>query len=358
MSLNTLSFSDYAYNNNQWIKTIHSGSNPNPELRWEKKEETNIGLDFGFFNERFAGSIDYYRRDTKDLLWNYNVPTPPYLFTTMIANAGSIRNTGIEISVQAIPVQLKDFHWETKANFSSNKSKLLALSNDQFITNGYSDQGGLGEPSHQPTHRLEEGKPIGNFYGFKSIDIDDDGYWILEGEDGNPKPFAQRQVADKKVIGNGLPKYFLNWNNSFSYKNFDLSIAMRGAFSFQILNKAELHYALPIFLSRGNLMQKAYEPVYGKRPLADNQAIDYVSYYIEDGDYWKIDDLTFGYTFHFNNPWIKSLRLYGSVSNLAVITGYGGIDPEVSIGGLTPGIDDEFRYPATRTFTAGISFKF
>ncbi|GHT33850.1 SusC/RagA family TonB-linked outer membrane protein [Bacteroidia bacterium] len=358
MSLNTLSFGDYAYINGAWIKSIRPNSNPNPDLRWEKKEEINIGIDFGFFDERLTGSIDWYNRETNDLLWDYTVPSPPYLFSSMIANAGSMRNTGVEVSLRAIPVQTKDFQWATNANYSTNKNELLSLSNDQFISSGYSDQGGTGEPMQQSTHRIQEGQPIGNFYGFKSIDIDDTGHWIIEGEDGNPKPISQQQPTDKKILGNGLPKHYLNWNNSISYKNFDLGVTMRGAFGFQILNMPELQYGAPVMLSRGNIMQKAYENVYGKRPLADDQELQYVSYYLEDGDYWKIDNLTLGYTLNLHNKWIERFRIYGTISNLAVITGYGGIDPEISISGLAPGRDDKNRFPAARTFTLGASFKF
>ena len=360
-SLNTLSFSDYIYYNGEWIKSVKPAENPNPDLRWEKKEETNFGLDFGFFNERLTGSIDYYIRKTKDLIWAYTVPSPPYLYANMeLANAGSMENKGFEITLRAIPIENKDFHWITDLNFSTNKNKLLTLSNDKFISSGYADAGNTGEPMQQRTHRLEEGQPVGNFYGYKSVDIDDDGHWIIEGADGKPKPISQQQPTDKKILGNGLPKHYLNWNNSIHYKNVDLGITMRGAFGFQILNMPELQYAAPVMLSRGNVMQKAFENVYGKRPLADDQELQYVSYYIEDGDYWKIDNVTLGYTFNFNNKWIKSFRVYGSVNNLAVITGYGGIDPEVSIvdPDLGPGRDDKNRYPAARTYTLGVSFKF
>jgi TonB-linked SusC/RagA family outer membrane protein len=358
MSLNTLSFGDYAYVNGAWIKSIRPASNANPDLRWEKKEETNIGLDFGFFEDRLTGSIDFYNRDTKDLLWDYTVPSPPYMFSSMTANAGSMRNRGVEISIQAIPVLTNDFRWVTNANFSTNKNTLLSLSNDQFISIGYSDQGHTGEPIQSTTHRIQEGEPIGNFYGFKTIDVDDSGHWIIEGEDGNPKPIAEQQPTDKKILGNGLPRHYLNWNNSVSYRNIDLGVTMRGAFGFQILNMAESYCAVPMQLSRGNLFQKAYEPVFGKRPLADDQEPQYVSYFIEKGDYWKIDNVTLGYTFDFNSKWIRTFRLYGTVANLAVITGYGGIDPEVPISGLAPGNDDRYRYPAARTFTVGASFKF
>jgi hypothetical protein len=269
-----------------------------------------------------------------------------------------MRNRGVEVTLQAVPVQTNEWQWVTNANFSTNKNTLLSLSNDQFISIGYSNQGGTGEPIQTYTHRIQEGQPIGNFFGFKAIDVDENGYWIIEGADGKPKPMAEQQPEDKQILGNGLPKYYLNWNNSIAYKNFDLGVTMRGAFGFQILNMAELFYAVPMQLSRGNLFQKAYEPVFGKRPLADDQELQYVSYFIEDGDYWKIDNVTLGYTFNIKNRWIQRFRLYGTVSNLAVFTGYTGIDPEVPVSGLAPGNDDKWRYPAARTFTIGASFKF
>jgi TonB-linked SusC/RagA family outer membrane protein len=358
MSLNSLSFGTYDLANGEWVKTIRPSSNPNPNLRWERKEETNIGLDFGFANDRLTGSIDLYNRDTKDLIWSYNVPSPPYLYSSMMANGGSIRNRGVEIAIQAIPIETKDIRWVTNANFSTNKNKLISLSNEQFITGNYSDQGYVSAPVQTPSHRMYEGGPIGDFWGFKSIDIDDNGHWIIEGEDGNPKPVAQAQPTDKKVIGNGSPKYFLNWNNSLSYKNFDLGITMRGAFGFQIINMSELFYAVPNNITMSNLFERAYDPVYGKRPLADDQPVDYVSYFVEDGDYWKIDNVTLGYTLKVNSKWIKQARIYGIVSNMLIFTGYKGIDPEVNISGLSPGIDSESRYPAARTFTLGASLKF
>lgn len=308
-----------------------------------KKKETNIGLDFGFFNDRLTGTMDYYYRKTDDLLWDYTVPSPPYLYSSMIANAGSMENKGFEISLTAIPVRTKDLQWITSANYSTNKNKLLSLSNNKFISTGYADRGDTGEPLQQRTHRIQEGQPIGNFWGYKSIDIDEDGHWIIEGADGKPKPISEQQPEDKQVIGNGLPKHYLNWNNTITWKNFDLGITMRGAFGFQILNMARLQYEAPVMLSRGNILASAYDKIYGKVPLADNQELQYVSYYVEDGDYWKIDNLTLGYTFNFKTTWIEKARIYATISNLAVITGYSGIDPEVSIStaDLNPGIDDK-----------------
>lgn len=357
MSLNTLNFGTYVYYNNEWIKTIRPDSNANPDLRWEKKKEINVGFDFGFLDDRITGNIDYYHRKTEDLLWDYDVPSPPYLFSNMVANAGSMRNQGIEIGVAAVPVETKDFRWTTSMNYSTNLNELLSLSNDQFISSGYSDQGSTGEPLQTHTHRIQEGQPIGNFWGYKSVDIDEDGHWIIEGADGNPKPISQQQPTDKQIIGNGLPKHYLNWNNSLGYKNFDFNVTMRGAFGFDILNMPRLQYEAPVMLARGNVLSAAFETKYGKRPLAADQELQYVSYYLENGNYWKIDHVTLGYTFPFNT-WIKRLRIYGTVSNLTTITGYSGIDPEVEISGLNPGVDNKNRYPSTRTYTLGVSVKF
>ena len=359
MSLNTLSISDYVYYNGAWIKIIRPSSNHNPDLKWELKKETNIGFDFGLFNNRLSGDINYYYRKSTDLLWSYTVPSPPYLFTSIEANAASMKNMGWEASLTGIIVQNNDWKWTSSANYSTNKNEVISFSNDKFVFGDYQDQGSTGEPIQQSTHRVQVGHPIGNFYGLKSIDIDASGHWIIEGADGRPKPISEKNANDKQYLGNGIPKHYLNWNNTVTYKNIDLTITMRGAFSFQILNMARLQYEAPVMLSRGNLFKSAYDNVYGKVPLADNQELDYLSYYIEKGDYWKIDYLTLGYNFNFiNNPWIKRARIYGSVSNLAVFTGYSGIDPEVGISGLSPGTDDKNRYPSARTFAIGVTLNF
>lgn len=357
MSLSRVNLGSWVYFNGEWMQFAEPSSNANPELRWEKKKEFNIGVDFGFLNDRITGSFDYYNRNTVDLIWNYTVPLPPYMYSTMTANAGSMRNEGFEIGLNFIPVQTRDFQWVSQINYSTNSNVLTSLSNDSFISSGYSDQGSTGEPLQQSTHRIQEGQPIGNFYGYKAIDIDDTGHWIIEGKDGQPKSVNDAVPEDKQVIGNGLPKHYLNFNNSFTYKGFDLSITMRGAFGYDILNMPRLQYGAPSMLSRGNVLKEAFEPKFGKVALATDQALAYVDYYLEKGDYWKIDNVTLGYTFNFNT-WVKRLRIYAMVQNLATITGYSGIDPEVSVTGLAPGVDNKNRYPMTRTFTLGVSVKF
>lgn len=359
LSLNKINFNTNVLINGQWVQTINPSNNANPDLRWERKEEVNIGIDYGFLNERLSGSIDLYRRTTRDLIANFPVPTPPYLYSTITANAASMENKGVEIQVNAIPFQTAAFRWTTSVNFSTNANKILSLSDDKFaLASGYFDTGNTGEPIQQTTHRVQVGQPLGNFWGFKTIDIDETGHWIIEGKNGEPKPIAQQQADDKQIIGNGLPKRYLNWNNTLTYKNFDLNITMRGAFGFQILNMTEMFWSAPVMLTRGNLRSNAYDPIYGKRPLADDQSLNYVSYYIENGNYWKIDNITAGYNLRLKNKYLRHARIYLAVANLYTITGYKGIDPEVGISGMSPGIDDKNRYPATTSFTAGVMLTF
>lgn len=360
LSLNNLNFDQRSLINGQWVQVNLPSSNPNPDLRWETKEEIDIGLDYGFLDDRVLGSIEVYQRTTRDMLWNYGVPSPPYLFSTITANAATMENKGIEVQVDASVIQTRDFNWNSVINFSTNRNQITSLSNDKFqLESGFFDTGSTGEPILQSTHRIEIGQPIGNFYGYKSVDIDDDGRWIIEGRNGEQKPIADQQAEDQQVIGNGLPDQYLNWNNTFNYKRFDLNINMSGAFGFQILNMPRMFYEPPVNLARGNVLSSAFDEAIEGRSLSIDQELQYVSHYIEDGDYWKLSNITLGYTLDTELlQIINSLRLYASASNVATITGYSGIDPEVSIAGLSPGIDNRHRYPSARSFTFGVSLTF
>jgi TonB-linked SusC/RagA family outer membrane protein len=358
-SLSRLAIGDNFLANGVYTPTLKQASNANPDLRWEKKEEWNFGLDFGFLKERISGTIDVYKRTTKDLLWKYDVPMPPYLYSEMFANAGTIENKGLEIGLSIVPVLTNGFCWLTTVNYSTNKNKLVSLSNDKFqVESGYVEDGYLGSTIKQYTHRIYEGGKLGNFYGFKTIDIDEDGRWIIQGKDGEPKPIGDQQPDDKTAIGNGLPKHFLSWNNSLEYKSFDLNITMRGAFGYDILNFPRLNYDCPVSLAHGNVLSTAFDNRFGKRPLSNLQELQYVSYFIENGGFWKIDNITLGYNIKLNNKYLQRIRIYASGSNLITITGYSGIDPEVNFLGLQPGIDYRSRYPSTRTYTFGAMFTF
>lgn len=357
-----LKYGSYAFVNGNWVQTIVPASNPNPDLKWEEKKETNIGLDFVSWGGRLSGSIDYYNRDVDGLIYEYGVPTPPNLYNKTMANGGTMRNRGVEVLVTVVPVQNKDFEWSTTGTFSLNSNKLISLSGSIFKSDYDYFNTGTVEYSGQvaDSHRVQVGESIGNFYGFKVVDVDSEGRWIYEDRNGelvNYKDFTHAP-EDKHVIGNGLPKWYAGWNNALRYKNFDLNVTMRGAFGFQIINGGRMNYENVKNSRFENRLKSVNDLVFGKHTLSPEVEPEFNSYYVEDGDYWKIDNITLGYSFGQVGKYIKSLRVYGSVLNALTITGYKGIDPEVSTDGLTPGYDTRDRYPSVRSFTFGVNVKF
>src|SRR5690606_35680232 len=185
-------YDGYSYKNGTWLQGLVPVSNPNPDLRWEQSSEINIGLDYSFMDGRITGSIDVYNKKTKDLLWDYNVPTPPYLYNTIKANVGEMDNKGIEVLLNLNPIRTENINWNSTLTFSYNKNELTSLSNDLFDIDGdYFNAGYTGAPVQTYTHRLEVGRPVGEFYGYKSVDIDDSGVWIIETEDGTRKSILE-----------------------------------------------------------------------------------------------------------------------------------------------------------------------
>lgn len=380
-SLASYGYSDYFLYNNEWVKILNPTRNANPDLRWEKKYEYNLGVDYEFFGGRLGGSIDLYLRDTKDALWNYSVPVPPYQYSTIMANVGKIRNKGIEILINAIPVKTKDFEWNLNFSYSHNSNEIRSISNDQFsMSTDWFTTGYTGEPIQTETHRVKVGDPIGNFFGLKSVGVNEDGKWVVErlarDDEGNLTGEKYYDLAenatteDRQVLGNGVPKHFVNFNNTLTYKGWDLSINMRGQFGAKILNFQEMFYANPTI--QYNVLNSAFDEHPVVSISSDQKSITYigkiarlndsqrfVSEYVESGDFWKIDNVTLGYSFNVKNiKWIQRLRIYASCLNLATITGYKGLDPEVDITGLTPGTDDRDKYPTTRSFTFGLNVTF
>lgn len=355
-----LGYGNYVYSNGRWIRTLGPTTNANPFIRWEEKHEYNLGLDFSLWEGRLGGSIDAYRRNIVDLLYNYQVPSPPNLYNQTQANVGRMENQGLEVILNGTPVRKQNFTWHTSVNFSTNSNKLVSLSNDLYQTTAdYFTVGHAGVPIQTFTHIVFIGQGIGDFYGYKVIDVDENGKWIYEGRDGTPVSYDDlpHSFEDKKVIGNGLPKYYAGWNNTFSYKNFDLDITMRGAFGYQIINSQRMYMENP-GIQNYNLLRSAYEPVFGKQML-DVQALEFNSYYVENGDHWKIDNITLGYSIpNLRANYIKSMRLFASSLNTFIITKYKGLDPEVNRMGLDPGLDNRDKYPTVRTFTFGVSMNF
>ncbi|MBW3552200.1 MAG: SusC/RagA family TonB-linked outer membrane protein [Gemmatimonadetes bacterium] len=364
-----LSLTSYEYDDRfpfrgNWVQGISPARNPNPDLRWERKDEINVGLDYSLFDYRLAGSLDVYRRDTRDMLYEYDVPSPPFLFNEILANVGHMRNNGVEAELTYDIVRSADLRWQASANWSTNTNELVSLSNEFFQLGAEGEEqcfntGYTGEPVQKSTHRVCVGEPIGNFWGLKSVGIDENGAWIVEDTLGNP--ISIEEAGDQyHVLGNGLPDHYVGFSTAVDYKAWDLSVNMRGAFGHQILNFQRMFYENPTN-TEYNMLESAFDPVFGETLL--DYELDLVSYYVEDGDYWKVDNVTLGYTFEPSVlpgflEVVTGARLYVSGRNLLVLTGYKGMDPEVSLRGLDPGNDFRDTYPTTRMFTAGLGLTF
>lgn len=355
--------SSYYYENGEWKPGLEVASNPNPDLKWEKSTEFNIGLDLSVLDERLSASVDVYTKKTSDMLWWFDVPTPPNLYPQTLANVGEMRNSGIELAINATPIRTSKFEWKTTLTASHNINKLLSLSNDLYETANKHDEGGLGEPISISTHRLEVGKAVGQYFGLKSVGVSEKGLWLIENPaTGEAEEFTDNMLNNdqyRQYLGTGLPKVYLGWNNTFRYKNFDLSFQMTSQLGFKILNEPRAFYENnSIAYNRLKSVKKA--PYGGQYTLSSAQKQTIVSYYLERGDFLKMTNMTIGYTVPLSeNKYIKGIRAYVSGDNLFCITGYDGLDPELSNSEATyAGIDRRDKYPVIRSFTFGVNVTF
>lgn len=384
------SYGRYLNTNGQWTAGLVTSQNPNPKLQWETAEEVNVGLDMGFFKDRLNITVDAYRKVTNDLLYYYNVPVPPNIYTTTTANAAQFRNTGVELLVEATPVRTKKFEWNTTLTASHNSSLLVSLSNELYETDSYMNWGGVGDPISVSTHRIEEGKSFGNFWMLKSIGVNEKGKWVVE----NPNAVTETadgwvdkngNAVDKYMVystalnsdeyrqycGTGMPQVYMNWGNSFRYGNFDLGIQLSSQLGFYIFNSQRAFYENNSIAYNRLYVAAVGKPVVdlktgkptgevAKLSTAQQQCV--VSAYLERGDYVKIDNVTLGYTYDFKGSarkYLQSARAYVSGENLFCFTGYSGLDPELSNGDpFSAGLDGRDKYPTIRSFTGGIMLTF
>ena len=354
----------YYYDNGIWKQGLKVDQNPNPDLKWEKSTEYNIGIDFAVLGDRIWGSIDLYRKKTVDMLWMYDVPVPPNLYPQTMANVGEMRNQGIEVAINAIPVRTKDFEWKTTATFANNATKLLSLSNDLYETANRHYIAYLGEPISLSTQIMEVGKPLGQWYGLKSVGVSENGLWMIENPTtGAIEEFNDNMLTDKETyyqnLGNAIPKVNVGWSNTFKYKDFDLNMQFTGQFGFKILNEARAYYQNNAVTY--NRLKDAAEAPYGDgNVLKPAQKQTFVSYYLSNGNFFKLSNLTLGYNIPLKeNKYIKAARVYASADNVFTITAYNGLDPELSNGDPQySGIDQRDKYPTIHTYTFGLNVTF
>lgn len=364
LSLTKLDYDQITYTGGRWQQSVVPTSNPNPDLKWETKKEYNIGLDFSLFH-RLSGNVDAYLRKTSDLLFSYPVPVPPNLVSSTWANVGKITNAGVEVALNYEAVRNKKLQWTIGGNFSYNKNKVNSLSNTLYQRD-WVQVGDTEEPMKTYTHRLEEGQPVGNFYSWRYAGLTPEGKWLFYDKENHPVTADKVSEEDKAVTGNGIPKINIGLSTSLYWNNFDLTLTARGSFLFQVLNRYDMRFTQAQHAKAGtNMTKKALEiPGNAQTYIWDSPV--YSDFYIENGNFLKIDNITLGYSFSLPKEIVKKLRIYVSGLNLFTITKYSGIDPEVSLTGssiLDPGTAGSIAgrgeiYPTTRTFTFGINASF
>lgn len=347
----------YDPNTGTWKNGYVPIQNPNNKLRWEETHQYNLGLDFILFN-RVTASVELYHKKTKDLLWTYPVPQPPNLAPNTLANVGNLTNNGVELTLSSNILKFGDFSWDANVTVSYNKQKMNKLSNDEFIEKETGIPAGslhnVRGFSGVYTQYIREGYPVGAFFGPKAVGLTEEGKFILDmDKEGNVK---------EHYLGSAQPKVNLGVAMDFSYKAFDLNVSGYGMFGQKVLNATAMSMYDPTRLPTQNVPDKFVTSGITDVPT-------YSSYWVEDGSFFRLQSMTLGYTLPFDLKKVgfDKIRFYGTVENLFVITGYTGVDPEVSVELLdpndsskigSPGVDIYNTYPRPRTFSFGVNLSF
>ena len=351
----------FPYKDNSWA-ILAATKLANPDLKWESTAMLNVGLDYALWNNRINGSLEFYNKKTTDLIWNYPVSTVIYPFDNIAANVGEITNTGVEFTLNIDAVRTKDFNWMTTLNLAHNKNKVNSLSNEKYQTSTFAqgDPRVAGVSANGYTQRIMEGEPLGTFFLYEFAGYDESGkasYYVRD-EDGNKTGEVTNEPAykDRYIAGSAQPKLNLGWNNTLSYKNWSATLFFTGVFGNKIYNGARAHYTAPDFFNGGKNVLKEFV---NERPVSDNLSNIPSDRFLEKGDYLRLQTLSIGYTFRNLAGWAQSLQLYATCNNVFTITGYKGLDPEVNMGGIQPGIDFRWsNYPHTRTIMLGARVNF
>jgi len=338
--------------NGQLINAIGVTQNANADLKWESTATTNIGTDFSFRKGLISGALDYYIKTTSNLIWSYPVSSTQYPFPSLTTNIGKISNKGIELTLNATPVKTHNFSWRTTLTASHNTNKILSLSNSEFNERSVNTAflGGKGQSANW-SQILQVGQPIGAFDIWHYMGKNAKGISIYQSAKGDTT--SSPTTADFHVEGNAQPKLLFGWSNTFTYQQFDLNFFFRAVTGNKILNATLAGLNDPIDASTQNIPKFSLH-----ESLADQNAPYISDRFLENGSYIRLDNATLGYTIPTTTKAINRLRVYASVNNAFIITKYRGIDPEINIGGLTPGIDNNDYYPKTRSFLLGVNVIF
>ncbi len=348
-----MGWNDTYLTDGSWVTGYAPSNNANPNLGWEKSVSINVGVDFALWN-RLRGSIDYFDRQSRDLLYNYTAPQPPYIYSNILVNVGTTVNRGVELSLEGDIFRNTPVEWTSGINYSYGTTELKKLSDDLYKASYIELYLKPGVGTSEYFFRLQEGSRTGQFYGYEFAGIENEEMMIYT--DTNERvPVSQADAKYKRYIGNGTPTSYLSWSNTLRWRNFDLSMMFNGAFGFKIFNMRRYGMGLKGSGS-DNVLRSAY--------LDDNNIESgggvISSFFLENGDYFKLDNVTLGYTFKLKeNKFIKQMRVYLTAKNLFTLTGYSGNDPSVvSVNGLTPGVDINSAYPSAIQASIGVNIRF
>lgn len=341
------------------LRTLKILRNSNPDLKWETTSMINLGLDFAFLRNHISGSVEVYKKKTSDLIYDYQVSMSKYLYPTLTANVGEIENKGIELSLNAKAIDKENFRWNTGLVLSHNTNKVVSIANEKFSQEyiELSDLGGAGQ-TNIFQQRLTPGAPIGQFYTWEWAGYNDKGvsvFYVHDEKSGERtgETTAQPMKKDQVITGSPQPKLTLGWSNDLSYHNLSLTGMFQGSFGQKIMNATRARHS-NVF---GNAGQKnVLASVLETERMTDINAHYLSDRYLENGSFMRLAYVTLAYRVPVKNSAIKNLKVYATVNNVFVVTNYKGIDPEVGLGGLTPGIDNRQTYPRTRTFMFGLNF--
>ena len=355
LSLSTYGGFGYYLFNGSYYQVWGPANNTNTDLKWEKGKNMNFGLDFSLLNNVIEGSLNYYTRKQQDLLGWYNAPLPPNTSYQTYANVGSMLNKGLEIDLNVKVITKKNFSYQIGFVGATNDNKFLSFSNNIFKGQNYVDMASMSAPgSPGPAQRLQEGERIGNFYMWKFAGVDQNGNMLVYNKDGKVIQPNKATNDDKQIVGNGLPHFTASMNHTFRYKKWDLGLYFRGAFGYDLFNTHEFYYGLQSSPNT-NVMASAYgknAAIKGDKVLCD--------YFLEKGDYVKLDVINLGYSIKTASKYFNSIRVYATGKNLAKVTAFSGLDPEIyPINGLTPGVKtSKSYYPTTAQLLLGVQISF
>lgn len=326
----------------------------NNNLKWEKTATANIGVDFSVLGGKLSGTLDVYSKKTTDMIYGYNINPTQAPTGRIIANGGEMSNKGIELSLSATPVNSRGFVWSTTLNLAHNRNRIVSMSNPVLpgvdsIPQVQPDGSGQTGSTLQ---LLKAGKPLGQFFTLEYAGKNAAGVTqFVDGKGGLTT--APLIGTDYHYLGDAQPRLMAGFANNFRYKNFDLNIFFRGVFGNKIFNVTRADLFRPTTASTANILREV-----ANESVSDGNVFKYSSRFIENGSFVRLDNATLGYNFRNVSSYVKSLRVYASVNNLFVITGYKGIDPEINQGGNAPGVDANNFYPKTRTILLGVNVSF